>query len=187
MSPVLLLVLAGGFSLVDTVDGVRVEAREVKGSDFKELRLTATSPKPVKALCDAAYGDGSVSKEEAPTVKRTVLREGANERVLYEQRMTPIVSARDYVVHWKRAAKSDGSCVVSFDTTTELAPPVKDGWVRVDKIRGTWTFTRDGEQTRIEYVSYSEPGGSIPAFISEGPRRDLEVKVLKTVLRVATR
>lgn len=187
MKLVLTMVLtAGGFSLVENVDGVKVEERAVDGSSFKELRFTATSPAPVQALCDAVYGDGSLSKEEAKTVKRKVLRESAGERVTYDQRTAPIVSQRDYAVRWRKVAQKDGSCAVLFETANELAPPLPDGWVRVAKIKGSWRFVRNGEQTEIEYVSYSEPGGDVPAFVSEGPRRNLELDVVKKLLKTAS-
>lgn len=181
-----MVLAAGGFSVVQNVDGVKVEERPVDGSNFKELRFTATSSRPAQQLCDAVFGDGSLSKEEAKTVKRKVLKESANERVTYDQRQAPIVSQRDYAVRWKKVAKSDGSCAVLFETANELAPPLADGWVRVAKIRGSWTFVPRGEKTEIEYVSYSEPGGDIPAFMSEGPRRNLELDVVKTLLKTAS-
>lgn len=187
MKLMLTMVLAagGGFSVVDNVDGVKVEERPVDGSNFKELRFTAHSKASVESLCNAVYGDGSVPKEDAKQVKRKILKEAVNERVTYDQRTAPIVSQRDYAVHWRKVLK-DGTCTVFFETANELAPPLPDGWVRVAKIKGSWKFVRSGEQTDIEYVSYSEPGGDVPAFMSEGPRRSLELGVMKTLLKTAS-
>lgn len=186
MKLVLTMVLAaGGFSLVENVDGVKVEERPVDGSSFKELRFTAHSKASVESLCNAAYGDGTVPKADASQVKRKILKEGPNERVTYDQRTAPIVSQRDYAVHWRKVMQGD-SCTVFFETANELAPPLPDGWVRVAKIKGAWKFVRNGEQTDIEYVSYSEPGGDVPAFLSEGPRRNLELGVMKRLLKTAS-
>ncbi|MGV3625031.1 MAG: hypothetical protein ACO1OB_29695 [Archangium sp.] len=186
MKLVLTMVLAaGGFSVVENVDGVKVEERAVEGSNFKELRFTAHSSASVETLCQAAYGDGSVPRADASQVKRKVLKESANERVTYDQRKAPIVSQRDYAVRWKKVTSGE-SCTVFFETANELAPPLPEGWVRVAKIKGSWKFTKNGDQTDIEYVSYSEPGGDIPAFVSEGPRRTLELGVMKTLLKTAS-
>ena len=180
-----MVLAAGGFSVVENVDGVKVEERPVDGSNFKELRFTAHSKASVESLCNAAYGDGSVPKEDSSQVKRKILKEATNERVTYDQRKAPIVSQRDYAVHWRKVPK-DGACTVFFETANDLAPPLPDGWVRVAKIKGWWKFVRSGDETDIEYVSYSEPGGDVPAFVSEGPRRNLELGVMRKLLKTAS-
>lgn len=182
-----LVLMAGDFSLLETVDGVRVESRPVDGSKFVELRFTTRTRAPVRALCDAAFGSGRPSAAEGKTVQRTVLKESAKERVTYDRREPPVVSKRDYAVRWRRSEGADGSCVISFETANDLAPALEPGWVRITMLRGAWRFVPRGDETDVEYVSYSEPGGDVPAFISEGPRRDLELKVVRELIRVAAR
>ncbi len=71
---------------------------------------------------------------------------------------------------------------MKFEVANELAPPPAGGWVRLQRLRGEWRFARDGDDVTVEYVSYSEPGGTVPAFVSEGPRRRSEVDVVKRLL-----
>jgi hypothetical protein len=51
----------------------------------------------------------------------------------------------------------------------------------------TWRFEKLANgKTTVVYTAHSEPGGSVTAFISEGPRRKTEVDVVRrTVKRAA--
>ncbi|MFZ5444755.1 MAG: START domain-containing protein [Myxococcota bacterium] len=185
MTPALisLLVLAGSdFSLVEETDGIRIESRPVAGSNIVELRLTTTTSKAPGPLCDAAFGEGKFDPEEPDLKSRKILSESADERVTYDQISPPVVANRDYAVRAKRIRTSDDLCVMTFTAANELAPPRPDGWVRITKLWGEWRFERVEGKTKVTYVVFSDPAGSIPAFMVEGSRRKMAVKWLKMII-----
>lgn len=178
------LVLAAGadYSLVEEADGIRIESRPVTGSSIVELRLTTTTTHTPGSLCDAAFGEGKFDPEEPDLKARKILTESADERVTYDQISPPVVANRDYAVRAKRVRTSDELCVMTFAAANELAPPRPDGWVRITKLWGEWRFERAEGKTKVTYVVFSDPAGSIPAFMVEGSRRKFAVKWLKMII-----
>jgi hypothetical protein len=186
----LLVAMASGaepaFSVVDNSDGIVLESRPVDGSKFPEFRATVTSPKPARALCQAAF-DESRAPSSAPEVKsRKVISESADERVDYDQLTAPLVSDRDYTWRMKRTRAADGSCRIDFSTANDLAPPLPSGVVRIDVVRGAWTFTPDGTNTKVVYTVYTDPGGSLPAFIVVNGEQRSVLKSVKRILEKAS-
>lgn len=167
-------------------DGVTLSSRPVEGSKFVELKVTSFTTKSAAALCDVAFGEGKFDAEEPDLTSRTVLFQGADERVTHDQISPPMVAKRDYVVRAKRLRRADGSCAMTFESTTDLAPPVPEGWVRITKLKGSWAFepTPDGK-TKVTYVVHSDPGGSIPPFLAEGSRRTMALKWMKMIVNRA--
>ncbi|MFO0596071.1 MAG: START domain-containing protein [Myxococcaceae bacterium] len=190
LTPALLslaLTAAPEWKKVDETDGVVTESRPVEGSGFVELRLTTTTTRTVDSLCDAAYGDGKFDPEEPDLKSRKILSEGPDERVTYDQISPPLVANRDYAVRATRKHFPDGSCVTDFKAANELAPEVPKGWVRVAKVAGEWRFEpiatgKDAGKTRVTYVVFSDPGGSVPPFLAEGSRRKFALRWIKMIL-----
>ncbi|MBL8914966.1 MAG: hypothetical protein JNM17_29945 [Archangium sp.] len=185
LSALLTLALAAEaeFKKVAEVDGVLIESRAVTGSSIVELRLTTRTTKSVKSLCDAAFGDGKFDKEEPDLKSRKVISESENERVTYDQISPPVVANRDYAVRAKRNVISETECAMTFAAANELAPSKPEGWVRITKLWGEWHFTREPEgKTVVTYVVFSDPAGSVPAFMVEGSRRTFALKWIKMIL-----
>lgn len=186
------LVLIGaapGFVLVEEVDGLRVEARSVADSAFAELRLTTTSSASVEALCDTAFGDGTIPPGDPNLRERQVLATiGRDERITYERVTAPVVSDRDYALRMRRE-RLGASCVVRFELAPDHAPPPTRAFVRLTRLSGRWRFVAtERGVTEITYMTHSEPGGDIPAWLAEGPRRRTEVDVVRrTVERARAR
>jgi hypothetical protein len=183
----LLLVLAAApeWKQHDPVDGIAIASREVPNERVVELRLTTTSKASVDALCTAGFGPKGLDPTEPDITLRRVLEEGAGWQVTYEQISPPIVNNRDYAVRSKKEVLPNGTCRVSFAAANELAPPLPRGFVRIEKLRGSWEFEPAGAQTRVTYVIFTDPGGSIPAAFIEGSRRKTAVAWVKLVLNRA--
>ncbi len=165
-------------------DGIKVEFREVKGSSFDELRLSTDSSTGLAALCDAIWAKDVGNKTEGGFKKRVVIREDDHERWTYEQIRAPLVSDRDFVMKVTLVQPaSTGRCEVDFEATQDPAyPPVADH-VRLTNVHGRWLLTP--EQTgkvSITYQLYSDPGGSVPAFLAKGGQRSAAVDFFKTIL-----
>ncbi|MBL8910077.1 MAG: hypothetical protein JNM17_05150 [Archangium sp.] len=176
----------GEFELVEEVDGIRIESRPHAGSDFVDLRLSTTSPATVAKLCDTAFGDGKIPSDERTVRSRKVLSEAADSRVTYEQVSAPVVSDRDYSLKWTRSRVGD-RCIVRFEIT-DASVPVTPKFLRLTVITGEWTFSPSADgKTRVQYVSHSEPGGGLPPFLVEGPRRRTELDVVRRTVARAQR
>lgn len=170
------------FQRIDETDGIVTESRPVSGSKYVELRLTATSTKSPEALCTTAFGDGKLDPGDPEVKSRQVLEEGPDMRVTYDQVSAPVVSDRDYAVRGRRIHHPDGACEVIFELANDRAPPLKPGWVRIEKISGSWRFVPEEGHTKVTYLLHTDPGGSLPAFIVEGSRRSAALRKMKTVL-----
>jgi hypothetical protein len=182
-----LLLAAPEFQVVEEVDGIRVEARARVGSKFVELRFTTASSASVESLCEAVFGDGKIPADEHTVRLRKVLRESADERVLYDVVTPPVVSERDYVVKVTRV-RSSQRCAVRFALVTDCAEaPPPGAKVRMTALSGEWAFVPVGGQTSVEYVSHSEPGGDLPPFLVEGARRATELDLVRRVLARAVK
>ena len=176
-----LLAAEPAYEKVSETDGITIEQRTVAGSKFVELRFTTLTDKSPRSLCDAAFGDGRFDAAEPDLKSRAILQESADERVTYEQITPPIVSNRDYVVRARRIVEG-AACRMTFEAANELGPKLPDGWVRVTKLRGWWSFEPlDGGKTKLTYVVFTDPGGSIPSFLVEGNRRKLGVSWVKMI------
>ncbi len=173
--------------VVDRVDEATIETRPRSGSAFDEIRITRHTKLPIKKLCDAVWGTGEYDPSEPSMKARKLLQEKNNERVAYEQVATPIVSDRDYTIWSQRLEDADsGLCQVLFKVRNDLGPPPAKGYVRMEHVDGSWTFEPDDDGTLITYVIYSDPGGSIPAFMAKGAQRKAALAWLKNVLAKAS-
>ena len=111
------------------------------------------------------------------------MEEKGNERLTYDQISTPIVSDRDYTILSKRMEnKATGLCQIFFDTKNDRGPPPPKGFVRIPLVYGSWTFEPASGGTDITYFIYSDPGGSIPAFMAKGAQRKNARKWLDNLL-----
>jgi hypothetical protein len=159
-----------------------VEKRAVAGSKNAELRFTiVTQAATLDALCDEAYGDGRYDATEPDLKARRVLSEGKDVRVTYEQIAPAVVSPRDYVLR-TTVTRSPKRCEVRFDTTTEGAPPLQAGWVRIEKLWGVWQFEQLEGGVRVVHTTFSDPAGAIPSFLVEGGRRDAGLTWVKRTI-----
>ncbi|MBX7116307.1 MAG: hypothetical protein K1X64_18420 [Myxococcaceae bacterium] len=174
------------YTLIDDDNGMRIEAREVDGSNFEEYRLTVTTPKGVDILCDSAFGDGRFDAREEYLLTRKVLSESEDERTMYEQRYAPVVSNRDYVVCAKRTLETGKRCRVEFHLTNEKGPSVPKGFVRMKRLSGAWTIERLGEgKTQVVYVVHTDLNGGVPAFLASKGMRASAAKWVRLVIERA--
>lgn len=161
-------------------DGVTLESRPVKDSAFYEYRAQADTDAPVPALCDAVFDWGTVSKDHQQLKARTLLEDHPDSRIVYDQLDPPVVSCRDFAFTVTRDRRADGSCRLDFFPTNEKAPRSPDGWVRMEKLKGSWTFEpRGGGKTHVTYQLWADPAGSIPAVFVHGSQLAAAVETLK--------
>jgi hypothetical protein len=152
-------------------NGVVYEKRAVSGSKFLEYR--ATMQVRITAA-QALEGIWKVVTElpPPPSVKsRRVLKRTDDELVVYDQIATPVVSDRDVTLRMYKVVRPD-AFEMRFESTDAYGPPPDPKYVRLPVVRGAWTIVAVPGGTRLTYVCYAEPGGSIPAFMVRGAQKD---------------
>lgn len=164
------------------VDGFKVEARDVAGSPFEEVKVSSLVAQPLASLCDAVWGRDV--KLDGRFKKRVVIRESDTDRWTYEQVRVPVVTDRDLVIHTQLvAAAQSGRCEVEFESATDPGYPRRSDHVRVGKVHGHWTLEpTSGGKVAMTYVIYSEPGGHLPAFLAKRGLRNAAVDFVKLIL-----
>lgn len=183
----LFFLAAGDFRTVDTIDGTVVEGRFPEGSNFEELRVSARTSVAAQPLCRGLFAEVTDAKPfNEDVASRQVLSRTANEVVFYDRVKAPLISERDYAYKMRWVSGDDQGCVLAWAETPELAPKLPDGVVRMPKLSGTWTVTTSGPgTTQVTYQTYSDLGGSVPAWIARSGTRKAAVRDLKRVVASA--
>ena len=164
--------------------GIAVERRAVPGSRFFEYRASISAPAAPEAILDHMWH--FVGEGKSPIIKkRQVLKQEPTEMIMYDQVKTPVVSDRDYTLRVRRVTDpSSHRCQMIFETVNQLGPPVDPKYVRIPAIRGRWLIEPDDKGgSRLTYQSFSEPGGSIPAFLIHGAQFDQIVHDVEGLLQ----
>ena len=177
-----------GWTVYGTRDGVTLERRKVDGFRFYEHRawveLGAVEPSRAADEIWSALRSGDMDSLK----RRQILGERADELVLYDQIRTPVVSDRDYTI---AVSRRRSGARVTFECTTanERGPAPTKGYVRIAVIEAGWIVEPDGRGgTRLGYFAYSDPGGSVPAWLVRGAQADRSMAdVVRMVNRLKAR
>lgn len=168
-------------------DNIVAEKREVSGSSYYEHRAQTSSALPPEVVMQIIWTGVQVDLPKS-VKKREVLSRNENEVVVYDQITTPVVSDRDVVLRLRKRARPDGSWAVEFESASNVGPPLNDHFVRIPIVRGAWIVERaPSGGSRMTYLCYSEPGGSVPAFLVRGAQRDQVVVDVKRVIGMIAR
>jgi hypothetical protein len=160
------------WKVLENQGGLVLQARPIKGSAYSEYRVITDTPYPVAALCEHIYEWGTKGTDHPGVKLHKVLKDGPDDRVVYDQLERPVVSDRDYALTVVRRRETDGTCRIRFWTSNELAPPKPAGFVRMEQLWGSWRFAPlPGGKARLAYTLFADPGGSIPAFLVHGPQK----------------
>lgn len=180
--PVELFERSAPFESVSQKDGLTLTQRSVPSSALSEYRVETQTSLTVEQLCDAVYEWGTRQGDGPNVTLHKVLRDGADLRVVYDQISAPVVANRDYALTVIRERPGPTTCRIRFWVTNELAPPKPDGFVRMSKLWGEWLFEQSPTGATLRYTLFSDPAGSVPAFLVRGPQREATVKSVQVAL-----
>jgi hypothetical protein len=154
-----------------TKNGVLYQKRAVAGSKYFEYRATtaiAIAPRDGLRIVWKV-----VTELQPPMVSaRQVLKRSDEEVVVYDQIKTPVVSDRDVTTRFQKVVVPPDRLEVRFQSSEQLGPPPDARFVRLPMVRGAWTLVEAPGGARVTYQCYSEPGGSVPAFIIRSAQQD---------------
>jgi uncharacterized membrane protein len=141
-------------------DGVVVYTKSRTGTPFHEAmaaREVATTPE----RCVRVVDDLASFPQWMPYLAEArVLSPG----VVYHRVRAPLVAERDYIIRFVDDSK-DGVLRRSWKAEPTTLP-LRAGVVRVTQTEGAWVFEPRGDKTLIRYVMFSDPGGSVPAWLA---------------------
>lgn len=164
---------ADGWKKYDERRGATFEQRDVAGSSYQEFRASIEVPVALESAA-AAIWQSATDPASTKEVRKEVLRQAADEVVVYQQVNVHAVSNRDMTLRlWRTTPAADGSREVRWETSDSLGPAPAKGYVRMAAARGGWSIKPTGEgKVRLVFVTYSDPGGSVPPVFVRGPQRD---------------
>jgi hypothetical protein len=139
---------------------------------------------PPAAVFESVWRIRDEGYEARITKKRVILKDTPNERVVYSQVRLPVVADRDYTLRLE-AKRDVGVDVyqILYRTDNASGPKATTDHVRIELIRGGWTFEPDGEGgCLVTYFFLNDPGGVIPAFLARGYQGDVLASVLREAL-----
>jgi hypothetical protein len=169
-------------------DGLILETREIPGQRFDELRLGKHVDFAPKEVADSVWRMRNEGWEFNVHKKRVILKESATERIIYSQLLTPIVSDRDYTVRQTRFFDpATGLHQIFFAAANNYGPPPNEDHVRVEIIRGGWTFEPEHGGSYVTYFILNDPAGSLPAWVARAEQRKSVVAVFREQLLFVAR
>lgn len=175
---------ADAWEVTATRDGVTYAHRTVEGSPYLEYRAETHVPLPPERVLEAIW-TGITQALPATVKKREVLRRADDELLVYDRIHAPVVSDRDVTIRLRKRAMA-GALEVRFESANAEGPPEDARYVRIPVVRGGWTLSRatDGG-TLLRYQCYSEPGGSVPAWMVRSAQQDqIEMDVQRILGRL---
>lgn len=151
---------------VKNEQGIQVSLSDVAGSKYKAYRGVALIKAPVATIArlqeDVA---GSCTWIHECKMQKLLKHEG-NQSWTYAQFNTPWpVTARDSVLHITTEQGADGSVTRTIEAAPTYQPQDKD-FVRVAAANGFWKLVPKGDATEVTYQLHTDPGGSVPSWLS---------------------
>ena len=176
------------WTLKSNKDGIKVYTAPVENSKIKALRIEcnfqSTLSQIVSALLDLKIRPQWIYHTKSI---RLVKQVSPSELFYYSEISIPWpVQNRDFVAHLVTTQDSETKVVTMDGPVAPTMVPLKDGVVRITNSNSKWIiFPINKNEVKVEYTIQLDPGGSIPAwltnmFASEGPTQSF--KALKGLL-----
>jgi hypothetical protein len=194
----LLVVLTGAaepaWQQVARDEGITVMARTPEGGTVSEVKATALVDAPPQDVWRVIRDYPNYTKTMPYTQESRVLASEQEGKVVvfYCLVNAPLVDKRDFIIRirdesdWK---EGKGFLKTAWSVTTEGAPAVREGVVRVKLNNGYWLLEprEEGKKTFVTYYLYTDPGGALPKWIADRANKTSVPDVLRAVRKHATK
>jgi len=156
---------AGAWEPVAAKNGLVVVARPIEGSKIREVRAFGPVDYPAERLMAVLADLDRFPEIMPPTVETHALERRGATTLWHIVIDPPVVSKRDYCAFVTISRRADGVLHSTWKQTDEGCPPPAKGVIRMRHTEGRWELTPlDGNRTYVDYLGFSDPGGSIPAW-----------------------
>lgn len=158
-------------------DNIKIYTAKDDASGFKRIKVEAVMEGTLQKLV-AVLMDVSNNKQWVYNTKQSYIidRRDAKEIVYYAETALPWpLSNRDMVIKMSFDLDTINHKLKVLAVGMPDSLPVKKGLVRIQKFRAAWNVQYDGTgKIRIDYFLAVNPGGNIPAgisnmFVAKGP------------------
>nr|WP_041420261.1 START domain-containing protein [Shewanella violacea] len=146
-----------------------VWTREVPGTSIKELKLEAIIDAPIEQVWRTLTQVEHYTKflpymDEIKVVKQ----EGTDRAYVYHRVNPPLVSQRDYTLLVVNEVDTQKGRYYRYWTQkNQFGPKPLKGTVRLVVCDGSWSLSaREDGRTQATYWLYTDPAGSIPAWLA---------------------
>ncbi len=181
----MLFLFLAAWQSVSAKDGLQLQARDLSGQPYQEYMVSGASALTVEEI-DKRFIERFMTVKDA-RIERTLIEQTADKIVLYDRIRTPIASDRDYVLELTRHFDEKTKTLTwSFNPGHAERKPC-DGCVRMTAIRGSWTFIGAEKGSTLQYIVYSDPGGSVPRGIVSSNQKDSALARARLMLNALER
>jgi hypothetical protein len=173
----------GPWNSLGDEDGITARRRKVPGSSLAEFQGTGVVDAPLArvlaALVDIAHRNEWSNRCMTSHIIKQVTEES---QIFYDRtKGSWPVSDRDVILKADVTVDTAQHLVrIDFVNTTHPEGPVVDGAVRMPSLHGHWFMrpVQGGNATAVEYQVFADPGGSIPAWLSNLVSKQLPFKTI---------
>lgn len=156
------------WELKKSKDGMKVYTRYIEGTNIKEFKVVSQLEIPVTTMV-AVLRDFDNYKNWAKSLKVTKILENVtpNKQIRYVEVDAPWpISNRDAITLTEFTYNKSNKSVRINISSKEEHLPKKDGIVRITGSKGYYSITpKANGKIEFIYQFYSDPGGSLPAWM----------------------
>ncbi len=177
---------AGPFVDGGLKDGVHFEEQPLAGTAFPNLRATLDIEAPAALVLEQLFGTGAFNEAAKGISSREILVSEPTRRVYYETAEAPLISTRDYVLEVKKEMDERINLyALQFRTIPWPSRPERSARVRITIVGSTVVTPLSGVRCRVVQTVYSNPNGSIPAWVAAGAQKGTVVDSLTSIKKKA--
>jgi hypothetical protein len=149
-------------------DEIQVWVRDVPGARVREVRAEAVMPSAARRVFDVLEDVEHYLEFMPYMVEAKKIAPAAGGHYEYQRIDPPVVDMRDYTIHVKLTVDGDnGLYQRAWSLANDKGPPAREDAIRVAVNEGVWTVERVTDSSaRLSYYLYTDPGGSIPAWLA---------------------
>ena len=180
-----------GWDRVGVTSGVTVDRKTMPDSDLFAFRGEGVFDVPIGML-SAVLKDEHIAEEWVDLMtEHTVLRKvGENKNLIYESYGLPWpISDRDYVMYEKYGYDEAAKVfTIDFESVKDASKPPVPDLVRAIAYRTFWRLTKlDANTTKIEVEVFTDPKGSLPAWLINMIQKDWPWKTIDGLVKRASK
>ena len=178
-----------GWEAFGTKSGVEVERKVMPGSPLFAFRGEGTFDVGIGRLVSVLKNAEITAEWVDLMTEHTVIKPvGENKNLIYESYGLPWpISDRDYLMHEQYGYDEVNKVfTISYESVEDPAKPPQDGHVRAMAFRTFWRLTMvDEDTTRIEVEVFTDPKGSLPAWLINLIQKDWPWKTIDGLVKRA--
>ncbi|MEX1001362.1 MAG: START domain-containing protein [Crocinitomicaceae bacterium] len=156
---------SGKWELEKDESGIKIYSRSHATSDFKEYKALTTFRASRNKVASLILNIDDYVNWFPDCLESYQIKKEGDEMIVYYLIDSPWpISDRDAVMRLK-IDHSNKETLIHFEEVTAVKPKVKNV-VRIPKSRGFWRLTDVGEKTSVVYQNHADPGGEVPAWVT---------------------